>query len=106
MTGRHHAAVSSPERDWRAMKIGLTVLKYFPASVFGGLQVKSYASVFPQHRRRQGAHRLRIWRLFVFPNIQACGGLGCKRRLIGGRKWDEITALFVEAMDIYRKVRG
>ena len=102
--------VITPSEIMAAMKIGLTVLKYFPASVFGGLQaIKSYASVFPQVKFMPtgGVSAKNLADYLALPNIQACGGSWMvSGDLIRGRKWDEITALSAEAMDIYRKVRG
>ncbi len=102
--------VVTPSEIMAAMKTELTVLKYFPASVFGGLQaIKSYAGVFPQIKFMPtgGVSAKNLADYLALPNIQACGGSWMvSGDLIGGRKWDKITALSAEAMSIYREVRG
>ena len=93
-----------------AMKLGLTVLKYFPASVFGGLKaIKTYASVFGgvKFMPTGGVSAANLAEFLAVPNIQACGGSWmCSADLIKEQKWDEITKLSAEATIIYKTVRG
>jgi 2-dehydro-3-deoxyphosphogluconate aldolase/(4S)-4-hydroxy-2-oxoglutarate aldolase len=102
--------VITPTEIMAALKAGLSILKFFPASVFGGLQaIKAYAGVFPQAKFMPtgGVSAKNLADFLALPNIQACGGSWMvSGDLISGQKWDEVTALSAEATAIYQKVRG
>ncbi|MGI6579295.1 MAG: bifunctional 4-hydroxy-2-oxoglutarate aldolase/2-dehydro-3-deoxy-phosphogluconate aldolase [Saccharofermentanales bacterium] len=102
--------VVTPSEITAAMKLGLTVLKYFPASVFGGLKaIKTYASVFGDVKFMPtgGISAANLAEFLAEPNIQACGGSWmCPAKMIKEQKWDEITKLSAEATAICQTVRG
>ncbi|NLJ71069.1 MAG: bifunctional 4-hydroxy-2-oxoglutarate aldolase/2-dehydro-3-deoxy-phosphogluconate aldolase [Clostridiaceae bacterium] len=102
--------VITPSEIMAAMKLGLTILKYFPASVFGGLKaIKTYASVFGNVKFMPtgGVSAANLAEFLAVPNIQACGGSWmCSGEMIKEQKWDEITKLSAEATAIYQSVRG
>ncbi|MGB4610809.1 MAG: bifunctional 4-hydroxy-2-oxoglutarate aldolase/2-dehydro-3-deoxy-phosphogluconate aldolase [Saccharofermentanales bacterium] len=102
--------VVTPSEIMAAMKLGLTVLKYFPASVFGGLKaIKTYASVFGDVKFMPtgGISAANLAEFLAEPNIQACGGSWMRpAKMIKEQKWDEITKLSAEATAICKTVRG
>lgn len=102
--------VVTPSEIMAAMNLGLTVLKYFPASVFGGLKaIKTYASVFGDVKFMPtgGISATNLAEFLAEPNIQACGGSWmCPAKMIKEQKWDEITKLSAEATAICQTVRG
>ena len=92
-----------------AMSLGLKVLKFFPASVYGGIKaIKSLASVFGgvKFMPTGGVTADNLAEYLSIPQIQACGGTWMvKANLINGAEFETITKLSQEATDIYRKIR-
>lgn len=69
--------VVTPTEIMSAISLGLTNLKFFPASEFGGVKmIKTYCSVFPSLRFMPtgGISEENICEYLSFPPIFACGG--------------------------------
>ena len=99
----------TPSEIMAAMSLGLKVLKFFPASVYGGIKaIKSLASVFGgiKFMPTGGVTADNLAEYLSIPQIQACGGTWMvKANLINGAEFETITKLSQEATDIYRKIR-
>lgn len=94
--------VCTPTEIMAALKYDLPVLKFFPASNYGGLAtLKSLAAVFPKVKFMPtgGVSASNIKEYLAFSKIIACGGTWMvKKDLIEAGKWDEIVALCKEAV--------
>ena len=69
--------VVTPTEIVKALSLGLTYLKFFPASDFGGLKtIKSLCAAFPQVRFMPtgGVSLSDLNEYLSFPKIFACGG--------------------------------
>ena len=93
---------TNPSEVSVATKMGLEVVKFFPAEAAGGLKVlKALAGPFPKMRFIPtggiGPHNLRDY--LAFDKIIACGGsfMG-PSALVDANDWDGITALAREAV--------
>ena len=61
----------------KALSLGLTTLKFFPASDFGGLKtIKALCAAFPQVKFMPtgGVNEGNLAEYLAFPKIVACGG--------------------------------
>lgn len=102
--------VVTPTEITAAIKMGLSILKFFPAGNYGGIStLKSLGAPFSEVKFMPtggvGPNNLREY--LSLPNIQACGGSWMvKDNLINAENWDEITRLSKEATDIYNEMRG
>ena len=69
--------VVTPTEIMKALSLGLTHLKFFPAGSFGGLNtIKALSAAFPQVRFMPtgGVNLANMNEYLAFPNIFACGG--------------------------------
>ena len=91
------------------MKEDIKVVKFFPAENYGGLKtIKAISQPFPNIRfvPTGGVSLSNLSTYLEFGKIAAVGGSWlCTKDLINEEKWDEITRLSKEAMEIFRKVR-
>ena len=93
----------------QALKFGLEVLKFFPAEQSGGLaKIKALAAPFPMFKiMPTGGISLKNLKEYISsPVIAACGGsYRVTADLIDGGKWEEITALCRQSVEIVKEVR-
>lgn len=93
-----------------AYKLGLEVLKFFPAEQSGGLsKIKALSAPFPMFKvMPTGGISLKNLKDYLdCPVICACGGsYMVTSDLIDNQKWDEITALCKESVAIVKQARG
>ena len=93
-----------------AHKLGLEVLKFFPAEQSGGLsKIKAMSAPFPMFKiMPTGGISLKNLREYLSsPVVCACGGsYMVTADLIDNHKWDEITALCQQSVAIVKEVRN
>ena len=93
----------TPTEMMAAMKLGLKVLKFFPANVYGGLKaLKALAGPFTTIKflPTGGVNTENIGEFITTPFIQAVGGSWvCPRADIKAHNWDKITELSKGAKD-------
>lgn len=73
----YYAGVVTPTEIMKALSLGLTTLKFFPASDFGGLKtIKALCAAFPQVKFMPtgGVNEGNLAEYLAFPKIVACGG--------------------------------
>ena len=101
---------TTPTDYHTAYKLGLEVLKFFPAEQSGGLaKIKAMSAPFPmfQIMPTGGVSLKNLKEYLSSPVICACGGsYMVTADLIDHHKWDEITDLCVKSVDIVKEVRG
>ena len=104
------AGAVTPTEIMRAIKVGLTLLKFFPAEAMGGLKIiKAISDPFPQVRFiPTGGIRMETLAEYLrAEKIHAIGGSWmAKRQLIAESKFDEITRMAKEASDLVKQIRG
>ncbi len=92
-----------------AYRLGLKVIKFFPAEQCGGIaKIKALSAPFPMFKvMPTGGINLKNLRDYISsPVIAACGGsYMVTADLIDNNKWDEITELCRESVRIVREVR-
>jgi 2-dehydro-3-deoxyphosphogluconate aldolase/(4S)-4-hydroxy-2-oxoglutarate aldolase len=100
----------TPTEMIRATNLGLSILKFFPAEVMGGLRaIQAMSDPFPQLRfiPTGGIKLENAAEYLQHPKIQAIGGSWMARReMIAGGKFDEITRLAKQASGLVKKARG
>ena len=101
---------TTPTDYHTAYKFGLEVLKFFPAEQSGGIaKIKAMSAPFPMFKvMPTGGISLKNLADYVKnPVIAACGGsYMVTADLIDNQKWDEITELCKQSVDIVKQVRG
>ncbi len=101
---------TTPTDYHTAFKLGLDVLKFFPAEESGGLKkIKAMAAPFPMFKvMPTGGISLNNLKEYIScPTICACGGsYMVKADLINGEKWDEITELCKKSVDLVKEARS
>ena len=101
---------TTPTDYHNAYKMGLEVLKFFPAEQSGGLaKIKAMAAPFPMFKVMPtgGISRKNLAEYSACPVIAACGGsYMCPDKLISEGKWDEITDLCKKSVEIVKEARG
>lgn len=101
---------TTPTDYHAAYKLGLEVLKFFPAEQSGGLaKIKAMSAPFPMFKvMPTGGISLKNLREYLSASvICACGGsYMVTADLIDNQKWDEITELCKQSVDIVKQVRG
>ncbi len=101
---------TTPSDYHAALKFGLELIKFFPAEQSGGLaKIKAMSAPFPQFKvMPTGGISLKNLKEYISaPVIAACGGsYMVTAELIDGQKWDEITRLCKESVNIIKEVRG
>ena len=99
---------TTPTDYHTALKLGLELIKFFPAEQSGGLaKIKAMSAPFPQFKvMPTGGISLNLGEYSKAPVIAACGGsYMVTADLIEGRKWDEITALCKKSREIVEEAR-
>lgn len=99
----------TPTEVMQLIKEDVKVIKFFPAENYGGLKtIKALSAPFPNIKfvPTGGVSLSNLTAYLEFDKIAAVGGSWlCTKDLITNGKWDEITKLSKEAMDIFRTVR-
>lgn len=100
---------SSPTDYHAAYRLGLDVIKFFPAEQSGGLEkIKALSAPFPMFRvMPTGGISLRNLKEYIScPVILACGGSYMVRpELIDNGNWEEIEELCRESVRIVKEAR-
>lgn len=100
---------TTPTDYHAAYKLGLEVLKFFPAEQSGGLaRIKAMAAPFPMFKVMPtgGISLENLAEYAACPVILACGGSYlCPDRLIEAGQWARITALCKKSVEIVREAR-
>lgn len=102
--------VMTPSEAMRARILGLDTVKFFPASIAGGIPaLKALGSVFGsmQFMPTGGVSAGNLSDFLALPSVLACGGswLTPKSAIAEGN-YDEVTRLASEAVAIAKTVRG
>ncbi len=101
---------TTPTDYHAAFKLGLEVLKFFPAEQSGGLdKIKAMAAPFPMFKvMPTGGIGLKNLAAYAScPVIAACGGsYMVTADLIENGKWDEITELCKKSVEIIKEARA
>ena len=100
----------TPTEIMAAMKLGLRVVKFFPAGVYGGLKaMKSLSAPFGGVKfiPTGGVDAKNLKEYLEAPFVHAVGGSWlCPKKEIAAGNFDAVTALCREASEIVRDVRG
>ena len=100
---------TTPTDYHAAFKLGLEVLKFFPAEQSGGLaKIKAMAAPFPMFKVMPtgGVGLKNLGEYAACPVICACGGsYMVTADLIDNGKWDEITDLCKKSVEIVKEAR-
>lgn len=101
---------TTPTDYHAAYKLGLEVLKFFPAEQSGGLaKIKAMSAPFPMFKVMPtgGVSLKNLKEYLSSPVICACGGsYMVTADLIDNNRWDEIIALCRRSVEIVKEVRG
>ena len=101
---------TTPTDYHTAYKLGLEVLKFFPAEQSGGLaKIKAMSAPFPMFKVMPtgGISLKNLAEYLKCPVICACGGsYMVTADLIDNNKWDEITDLCKKSVEIVKEARG
>ena len=101
---------TTPTDYHTAYKLGLEVLKFFPAEQSGGLaKIKAMSAPFPMFKvMPTGGVSLKNLRDYLSsPVICACGGsYMVTAELIDNHRWEEITELCRQSVSIVKEVRN
>jgi 2-dehydro-3-deoxyphosphogluconate aldolase/(4S)-4-hydroxy-2-oxoglutarate aldolase len=101
---------TTPTDYHAAYKLGLEVLKFFPAEQSGGLaKIKAMAAPFPMFKVMPtgGVSLSNLGTYAAAPVICACGGsYMVTADLIENGKWDEITELCRKSVEIVKEARA
>jgi len=94
----------------KAFRLGLKVLKFFPAEQSGGAaSIKALSAPFPMFRiMPTGGISLNNLRAYLsLPVVIACGGsYMVNADMINEQRWEEITELCRKTADIVKEIRG
>ena len=100
---------TTPTDYHTAYKLGLEVLKFFPAEQSGGMaKIKSMSAPFPMFKIMPtgGISQKNLADYIKNPVIAACGGsYMVTADLIDNGKWDEITDLCRQSVEIVKEAR-
>ena len=100
---------TTPTDYHAAYKLGLEVLKFFPAEQSGGLaKIKAMSAPFPMFKVMPtvGINLKNLAEYASNPVICACGGsYMCPDKLIEAGAWDEITELCRKSVEIVKEAR-
>ena len=104
-----YAGCTTPTDYHAAYKLGLEVLKFFPAEQSGGLaKIKAMSAPFPMFKVMPtgGISLKNLGEYVSCPVIAACGGsYMVTADLIDNGKWDEITELCEKSVQIVKEAR-
>jgi len=102
--------VATPTEINMALDHGLSVLKFFPAEALGGVKMlKAIAAPYDNLKFMPtgGVNPENLANYLRHPAVHCCGGSWIvERKLIVDGKFDEITRLTLEAVDIVRQARS
>ncbi len=100
----------TPAEMETAIRLGLKVVKFFPAEPAGGLpMIKAVAAPYTMLRFMPtgGIGAANVREYLKYDRIIACGGSWMvKKDLIAAGKFDEIEKMVKEASDIVKEIRG
>ena len=100
----------TPTEIMAAMKLGLNVVKFFPAGVYGGLKaMKALSAPFSgvNFIPTGGVDAKNLKEYLEAPFVHAVGGSWlCPKKEIVAGNFDAVTALCREASQIVKEVRG
>ena len=100
---------TTPTDYHTAYKLGLEVLKFFPAEQSGGLaKIKAMSAPFPMFKVMPtgGISLKNLAEYIKAPVICACGGsYMVTAELIDNNRWDEITELCKKSVEIVKEAR-
>ena len=101
---------TTPTDYHAAFKFGLEIVKFFPAEQSGGLaKIKAMSAPFPMFKvMPTGGISLKNLKEYISaPVICACGGsYMVTAELIDNQKWDEITELCKQSVEIVKETRN
>jgi 2-dehydro-3-deoxyphosphogluconate aldolase/(4S)-4-hydroxy-2-oxoglutarate aldolase len=102
--------INTPTEIMRARNLGLNVVKFFPASIAGGIPaLKAFGSVFRDMKFMPtgGVSAGNLVDFLAVPSVLACGGSWLTpAAAIANGNYDEITRLAREAVELAASVRG
>ncbi|MGI9222848.1 MAG: bifunctional 4-hydroxy-2-oxoglutarate aldolase/2-dehydro-3-deoxy-phosphogluconate aldolase [Woeseiaceae bacterium] len=105
-----YPGIMTPSEVQHAFNLGLDTVKFFPASIAGGVPaLKALASVFRTMRFMPtgGVSPTNLADFLAIPAVLACGGSWLTPAdAIAAGNYDAITALATDAVDIARTARG
>ena len=105
-----YAGCTTPTDYHTAYRLGLDVLKFFPAEQSGGLdKIKAMSAPFPMFKVMPtgGISLKNLGEYLACPVIAACGGsYMVTADLIDNHKWDEIIDLCKKSVEIVKEARG
>ena len=100
---------STPTDYHTAYKLGLELIKFFPAEQSGGLaKIKAMAAPFSMFKVMPtgGISLKNLAEYAACPVIAACGGsYMCPDKLITEGKWDEITELCKKSVEVFKEAK-
>lgn len=100
----------TPTEIMKAVGMGLRVLKFFPADVYGGIKaIKALSAPFGQVRflPTGGVSPDNLKDFISNKAVAAVGGSWvCKKDDIANHDWDKITALSAEAVKMIKEMRA
>ena len=100
----------TPTEIMAARKLGLNVVKFFPAGVYGGLKaMKALSAPFGGIKfiPTGGVDAKNLKEYLEAPFVHAVGGSWlCPKKEIAAGNFDVVTALCSEAIEIVKEVRG
>jgi 2-dehydro-3-deoxyphosphogluconate aldolase/(4S)-4-hydroxy-2-oxoglutarate aldolase len=85
--------VCNPQQIEQGIALGLEILKFFPAEVFGGTKfLKSIASIYPVTFMPTGGIQASTWKDYLaLPNVICCGGSWiANNELMASGQWQEV----------------
>ena len=101
---------TTPTDYHAAYKLGLEVLKFFPAEQSGGLaKIKAMSAPFPMFKVMPtgGVNLKHLAEYAASPIVAACGGsYMCPDKLIQAGAWDEITELCRKSVETVKEARA
>jgi len=99
----------TPSEIMQALKLGLKVVKFFPAAQYGGLStIKALSGPFAglKFMPTGGVSLDNLAEFIANKNIAACGGsFMVADKYLDAKNWAEVTRLCKEATDIVKKTR-
>lgn len=105
-----YPGIYTPSEIQHAFNLGLDVVKFFPASIAGGVPaIKAVAGVFRTMRFMPtgGISAGNLAEYLAVPSVLACGGSWLTPQdAVEGGDFERITALAGEAIAIAREARG
>jgi len=100
----------TPTEIMKAISLGLNVVKFFPADVFGGIKaIKALSAPFGQVKflPTGGVSEANLKDFIENKSIAAIGGSWvCKKDDIANHDWDKITTLSANAVKIIKETRS